>query len=297
MWTRASNCNGEGQFVSQNETTAFSMTSTSGEQAVNLHISAHSGVWYLCYKPSGGNWFHIGGKYFTLLDPPTFSPSIGLAGSVTTFTFDGGDNKDLLVITAGNCSNAHLVQSSTRSLARTTMQGIVQTTTFMNATAQLTFCYAAFQTGGDTDGDFVALGSTFAQIQPLSFGPLRIVTGAAQVLNLRNVSEGDQLKFRMSIDCSLNVMNSTASSTASSVYFLGPSANSSAFDGSQDIVLHNFASNGTWYACYKPTGGIWTHVRERQFAVISKPSFSTDVGMAGHVTPLVFSVVLKMTIS
>ena len=232
---------------------------------------------------------------------------------MTTITFTGGDSRDFVVLTAsGNCSNAHLIQSSTDSFARVPIGDMVQTSTSMNATTELTLCYSAWQTGGDTDGDFVALDATFEQTTPFTFGPLRIVTGAAQVINLNNISNGDQVKFVQSPNCSSSLMSSAATAEASAVYFLGSDSTSGSGSGSgsssgsgsgsgsgsvsfnsQDVVLHTSAANGTFYACYKPNGGMWTRVlsvaqRATSFSVISKPTFFTDVGMAGHVTPLIF---------
>ena len=154
----------------------------------------------------------------------------------------------------------------------------------MTDAASLTVCYAARQTGGNKDGDFVALGAVFVQQQPLTFSPLRIVTGAAQVMNLNQTADGDQLKFTQSASiagCSADLMGAAAAPNASAVYDLSAS--------SQSITLHDYARNGTWKVCYKPAGGLWTYVPYKQFSVIPKPTFSLFQGLAGSATPLVFS--------
>ena len=254
-----------------------------GTEDVLLHTGTTPGEWYVCYKPSGGLWSSLPTLVLTVRPLVTYSPLIGIAGSVTTITFTGGDSRDFVVLTAsGNCSNAHLIQSGTDSFARVPIGDMVQTTTSMNATTELTFCYSAWQTGGDTDGDFVALDATFEQITPFTFGPLRIVTGAAQVINLNNISNGDQVKFVQSPNCSSSLMSSAATAEASAVYTLDASGTN------QDIAMHTTAGNGTFFACYKPADGMWTHVLDRQFNVIPSPSFDMSVGMAGTPTEINF---------
>ena len=294
FWTQAMDCSEIPLAATPTVTVVYLLVGSSSNSSSNspdtedivLHTTTSSGEWYVCYKPSGGLWTSLPTLRLKIRPLPQYSPAIGIAGSVTTIRFTGGDIRDFLVLTAStNCSNAHLVQSGVDSLARSEIGDMVQTTTLMNATTELTFCYAAFETGGDTNGDFVAMSAKFEQTTPFTFSPLRIVTGAAQLLNLvvRNSSNGDQVKFVQSANCTLGAMNSSATADSSAVHTLDMSGTN------QDIALHTAAANGTWYACYKPAGGMWTHVRKRQFTVISKPWFVMSVGLAGSPTPIRFS--------
>ena len=95
-----------------------------------------NGTWRVCYKQAGGGLWTLVGQtvpynlgttvgpgsymtplYFTVISFPSFSPLVGVAGSVTPITFSGSVDGDYIVLQTGDCNNAHSTQSSTNALA------------------------------------------------------------------------------------------------------------------------------------------------------------------------------------
>ena len=156
----------------------------------------------------------------------------------------------------------------------------------MSKAGSLTVCYASQESGGNKDGDYVALGIRFVQQEPLVFTPGRTVYGAAQKLAITYGLDGDQVTFTQVVNCVDSYTSGGVSTFRTATYQLTATATVST---TQDVTLHRAAAVGVWYVCYKPSGGLQTAVVGKSFMIVMKPVFSPAVGIAGSITALTFT--------
>ena len=127
---------------------------------------------------------------------PTFTPAVGLAGSVTHFNISGVTAGDFVVLKPDNCSNAHAALTGANALGVTSITSTstpvsnasslvsfhFASTTAMTAVGTLKVCYASLQSGGNSADDFVALDVDFVQRSVPQFAPNRLIEGTSQKL-------------------------------------------------------------------------------------------------------------------
>ena len=85
---------------------------SAGTNNVELHTTAEAGLWTLCFQPYGGLVTAIVAKQLLIIPAPTFTPNIGVAGSVTSIVYGGGNVTvgDYISLQPGSCLNAHLAR-------------------------------------------------------------------------------------------------------------------------------------------------------------------------------------------
>ena len=67
----------------------------------------------MCFTLSGGSAQHIPGRELYVIPKPTFTPLIGIAGSISTITLLGSASEgDFASIQEGNCIGAHAAFNS-----------------------------------------------------------------------------------------------------------------------------------------------------------------------------------------
>ena len=117
----------------------------------------------------------------TIAPKATFTPAVGMAGSVTPITFSSGSEGGFIVLQEHNCSNAHLAVTNGSFLASTAIaQQKVSTTVAMSKAASVKVCYASKESHGDSADDYSTLDTMFVQRTALSFTPMRTMYGVAQ---------------------------------------------------------------------------------------------------------------------
>ena len=133
---------------------------------------------------------------------PTFTPSVGIAASVTPLTFLNSTDMDFIVMQENDCDDAHLAVTGGRSLQRTNVSNaVVSTTVAMTQATVLKLCYATRESGGDSRDDYTELASSFTQRVPIAFDPMRTVTGAEQRFAVSHTANGDQVVWTQAADC------------------------------------------------------------------------------------------------
>lgn len=111
-----------------------------------LHSWANIGKWLFCYKPAGGNWTEVHEQLLTVIPPPTYTPSAGIAGMVTPIVFSGemedGDFVALVPPEVG-CANAFITSSNNNTLPPSALQSSTAFTTInMIQPDTLIVCFA-----------------------------------------------------------------------------------------------------------------------------------------------------------
>ena len=105
MWSRTASCQLTSTTGSPTQTAVFNLTNTS--HLYELQPNVTSGVWILCFKISaGGIWTHVSFKDLLIIVPPSFSPTVGIAGHPTKVAFTTGSTGDIVLFlpTSSNCS-------------------------------------------------------------------------------------------------------------------------------------------------------------------------------------------------
>jgi hypothetical protein len=286
-WTQASDCVfPDGAAGTATQTRVYSVTSH--DQEFMLHASASPGDWIMCLKSHAtGIWTVVTGQMMVVEPSPSSWPPVGIAGSITPLQLTGVQDGDLIVLQEHDCSNAHNQSTSESSLMRTVVADMrVSTVLDMTKATTLKVCYATRDSVGDSPDDYIELGTTLEQRQPISFWPQRTVRGAAQHLNLSFTRVDDVFVWSRESNCSTVAVEggfdsrktmeyivtipgqqaagsgsgvgsgsgSDVGSTASAEAIYAARNNSVAFE------LHRSASAGDWYTCHKPAGGVWTLV-------------------------------------
>ena len=146
---------------------------------------------------------------------------------------------------------------------------------------------ATLETGGDSNDDWIEIGD-WTQRELPSFGPLRTVAGAEQVLNVTVAMNGDQVFWKKATAAQLaNALNDNDGNACE-----GTTADSSenqtthySVGGSwQAISLHPNASAGDWIMCFKPNQGIWSTVLGRKLVLIAKPYINPPIVVVNALT-------------
>ena len=86
--------------------TLLTMNRTRDYEYISLHRNTSAGIWTLCYRLPGGVWTRIeetGSVPTTtvtvdIIPKPTFTPAVGIAGSITVISFAGVIDGDIIVI-------------------------------------------------------------------------------------------------------------------------------------------------------------------------------------------------------
>lgn len=296
-WTSLQNCHDYNSLDTQTleKTSIYSLGSNSTYEQVELHSTAQKGFWKMCYKLVGGIWTGVTNRQLTVISRPTFTPTLGISGSITPLTFNGSQTGDFIVLQQNNCDNSHIVVSSEMSLPKTAISntplcyGIDCTTypnsilTHVNMTlpTALKVCFASMESGGNSPDDFTALDLDFEQITSPDFHPKRASVGTAQLLNV-TIADGftnATVVWTQSLSCVSaegDVMNNKTTE-----YLM--------HSDSELFRLHTDAAPGNYHLCFKLFGGVFTRVTGLILLLIPEPVFFPPVGIAGSVTPITFN--------
>ena len=96
-WTQASDCTGTGGNATATKTVEYTVTPVN--QSFMLHRTMATGQWRTCVRPAGGGlWTLVTGLELTVVMQPTFTPLVGVAGSVTPLTFLNSTDMDFIVM-------------------------------------------------------------------------------------------------------------------------------------------------------------------------------------------------------
>jgi hypothetical protein len=157
------------------------------------------GTYKFCYKLADSAWGHVANNNLIVLAPPSFSPVVGIAGTLTRLTFTGASNGDIIVLAAGvNCSTigAHTAIANASSLGKRTLEQMkVNTLHLMTYAGVLRACFATQESGANSTDDFALLPLSFTQRAPPVFSPSRMIVGAQQEMNISNTATGDLIKW------------------------------------------------------------------------------------------------------
>ena len=259
----------------------------SSSSMIALHTSTDSGIWVICFKAVGSMWTHLPDIYIEIVARPTFAPSSGISGSVTLVTFSGANDGDYIVMNPTGCSDPHLVTNTGFALARTQIAtSSVSTLNEMHNATELYICLATLESEGDSPGDYAALDTNFTNRQPITFSPMRIVTGHKQQVLVQGARPDDAI-FWIHVGSSLGSTNCSANASGLES---GTQTNTSHLSAtSQQLTLYSKLDPGTWGVCYKNAGGVWTMIFNLHMTVIELPTFSPLIGIAGSETPITFT--------
>ena len=185
-----------------------------------------------------------------------------------------------MVLQKDNCSNAHLAATASDALAAVAVYNSqVLSVTNMTEAASLRVCYATRESGGESADDYSVLLASFLQIAPVSFSPMRTISGAAQDFVVSGVSVADSIAWTQDMDCSQTAGQANSTKTQE---YVSPSSSSATF------ALHTSAAAGQWNTCYKLAEGLWTLVTGVELVVFAQPRFGPPIGVAGMPTPIRF---------
>jgi len=297
-------CSVPGSELAQVSYRMFRAPVTTGEyQQFTLHTAMLPGDYKLCHRLKGyqgyeGVWTTVTNRRLEIIPQITFTPMVGLAGSVTPISFVGALHGDYIAIQPATkgCSNSHLVLEGPNSLPSTVVGpshfGINQVLTTVNMTSpkDLVLCFATIESGGDSPDDFTVLEySSFLQLAAPTFDPKRIVRGAHQHVDLfGSLNRGDRVVWSTHTTCLTAEGPASPNKTGEYVF------NST----NQTFTLHPLMDPGTWTMCYKLAGGnprrptyegLWTTVTDREFVIIPRPTFFPLEGIAGSVLQVHFT--------
>ena len=191
-----------GNGISSSRTKVYVMSETLS-QAFELHRTAAVGVWKFCHKPTvQGLWTHITGVGLVVIAKPTYTPNVGIAGSITPLALSGVMNGDFVVMVEGNCSNATSVMDGALSQQRQTVLNMTAVTSVgMVGVGNVTLCYATQESGGDSADDYTRLEQELRQLVPVSFTPNRTMSLATQHIVLSHVVIGDAVAWTLASTC------------------------------------------------------------------------------------------------
>jgi len=268
-------------------TNIFTITEPSGNQGFPLHTTADVGQWGLCYKAIGALYFvEIGwtGYKLTIVTAPNFFPSVGMAGSFNNITFTTSANQgDIVVLQTGGCAGAHIVNNTDYTrMGPTVVNSDLKflTPLFLTTPGAYYICLASGESQGDEETDYAALAMTFDIRERITYHPMRTVQGAPQKLETNGGRSNDLVVWTALTNCNQPLGDASAYKTWT--YLLTGVPN-------QQIDFVTSADPGIWRMCFLPAGGTWTEVAERDLIVIPIPSFWPEIGVAGSITPLLFT--------
>jgi hypothetical protein len=205
--------------------------------------SATAGAYNLCVQPVGGLYTSVPGFTLTLIEHPTFSPSVSYAGAGSKVSFVGSIDGDRVAMTDTNCSKAHLLTTTTATLAvQAIANARIYTDAAMTNGAVLKLCYATQESGYNSIDDFAELAANFYQTK---FSPTRTIMGAAQKISLAGMRLGDEIGWTSDAECG------TFASTPSAVKTVAYRVNDT-----YSVALHTSPTpgSGPWFFCYRMAG-------------------------------------------
>ena len=262
-------------------------------QMLQLHNTAAAGTWTFChYIGLSQNWVSLGEPRLTIIEHPSFSPQVSVAGTPTLLTFTGSHLEfgDIVVLKAGGCTGASVASFTATSSSPHTFNSsyVLTTTKEMVGVSNLTVCYATNQAAqiDSSDGPFAPLAINLEQILPFSMttnvatSPNRTVVGVPQVLTIRGgqATRADQVFFTLSNDCirTTDCSPTSAPTSAGSGIDSGSAPSTSTCvlpedeasttlsvvhditGPEQTVALHTTAAAGEWHLCARPAfDGLW----------------------------------------
>jgi len=122
-WVHGSDCLTTAGRQSSTKTIEYVMTAN--QTIFTLPTDLLPGAWQLCYRLGSdgragqGLWTSVTGLGLTIIPLPTYSPHVGVAGSITPITINGSLDRDVIVIQPNDCSNAHLTTDTNATLGKT----------------------------------------------------------------------------------------------------------------------------------------------------------------------------------
>jgi len=285
-WTLYPDCSNAYGISNEFRTWPYYLNANSTE--VEIPPSSTPGYWIMCFRPDGGSVTHLEGKDLWIIEPPTFSPFIGIAGSVNPITFNyTASPGDFVVIRKDDCLNAHLVTTTAESHGPQNMTNDLQIFTSIAQTFIYTnykMCFAVAESLGNSADDYVVLDLFYSIVPTTDYQPKRTITGALQHLDATTVTYGYQLYWAKYSSC-IERSDQSQNENQTAVY------NVTAVQGGPGLetwILHANAAPGVWLFCYKPTGGVWIEVNGGRLTVISQPTFSPLSGISTISTTLTF---------
>ena len=243
---------------------------------------------------------------------PTFGPPVGVAGHVTTIRFVGSNDKDFVVMQEKSTSQYNCLGASAALLGAKilgfgeydgtfkfpqVLDSSINTSAVMNEIADLVVCYASFESGGDSDDDYVRTGlpegavrysltsassdlGYFKQVSTPDWSPKRMISGAKQNLKVLEAVIGDMVAWVYpNTSCNSTLLTTTPATDKKTVNYTLTSS-------PQAFQLTGDERSEDWELCYLPRcvgrtcmnkkDGVWTKIKYSAGELMSKGGYNAD---------------------
>ena len=301
-WTLHGNCFIEAGSTTPNKAYEHPL-SGSTDNSFNMHTAANPGNWALCYLSAGYNslrpgtqsWQKVEGVALQMVNHPTIDPLIGFVAVPTLISFTGSGSTldgDFVVMlpgdsTSGDCSAAPSAVTGPTTLVSQLSGSQIVTAVAMDTAAELIFCVATAESGGDHQGDYAVIqsnlslgnsggNSVFRQRPNPGFTPNRTVEGALQKLVVSTLEMNDLVVWSTT-GCDQSQISGVSS--AQTVQYMVSNASATI-----EFDLHNYATAGSWQMCVKAANGAWALIPGQLLTIIAKPEFLPFIAFAGTST-------------